>query len=365
MISSIAIKWFETHQDTLIELHSGCNVIIGESDEGKSSIVRAIKWNTQNRPQGDSYRNDELDPKDKEDKQKITEVKIDYQNSGIVTRARDGFSSGVNHYQIDDQEPLRALRSDVPDEVLSISKIKDVNIQGQHPSEQYFLIGDSAGSVAKEFNKVAGLVIMDKALSDINSQVRSCNSQIKTAKLEIDEKLGELEETKWVELAEKLANKLEGFKIRITKKREEYNVLHDYLYDLQEIEISIDENFKDLDLSFLAVKNLKEQYQSIADKKSDINTLSELILSANNIDSMLNASTDIQDASKALKSLNLLSVKILDYQNEIFLIKSLFEKIKSNDSDLFYIEEEFLNIKKQYDKIWKEQSCPVCGRKGK
>ena len=127
MIEFISIKNFESHKDTFIELHPGVTVLVGESDEGKSSIIRAIKWNTKNRPQGDTYRNNSIGTKTKEDKEKLTEVKIKY-NTGIVSRARDGFSSGINHYQINDQEPLKALRTDIPEEVQEVTKIKDINL---------------------------------------------------------------------------------------------------------------------------------------------------------------------------------------------------------------------------------------------
>ena len=98
MISSIIIKNLETHIDTVLnDLHSGVNVILGESDEGKSGIIRALKLNSQNRPQGDSYRNDQLDPI--KDKKVLCSVGVDYKGDGFILRERNNTST--NHYVID------------------------------------------------------------------------------------------------------------------------------------------------------------------------------------------------------------------------------------------------------------------------
>ena len=44
MIDSITIRNFEKHLDTAFNLCEGVNVFQGESDEGKSGIIRSIAW---------------------------------------------------------------------------------------------------------------------------------------------------------------------------------------------------------------------------------------------------------------------------------------------------------------------------------
>ena len=355
MINSIKMNNFESHKNTLIELHSGVNVVEGKSDEGKSSIIRAIKWNTQNRPQGNAYRSDSLNEKDK-----LTEVSINY-NEQIITRARDGKSSGINHYQINDNEPLRALRSDVPDEVQDISKIKSVNIQGQHPTEQYFLLADKPGQVAKRFNEVAGLVVMDKALLDINSQVRSCNSKIKEYKNEIKNKLTELEESEWIESAEKMAKKLKGLNERIYKKQTEITILNNHLVTIEKTNKQI-QDFQNLDKAIKMLEKLKSKMQSIKDEKSDINTLLNTILVVNDVNSQLKSYTDTDAASKLLKQLVLSNSKTEQLFNEIDDINLLLNKINANQSELKYAERKLADIQKRFNDIRENQNCPVCGR---
>jgi len=363
-LNIIAGKNFETHIDTYIELHPGVNTFVGESDEGKSGIIRQLKWNSKNRPQGDSYINDQLDPKNKKDKLKVTQVDVDYKDSGLVTRARGIKSGGINHYVINDGEPLRALRSDVPDEVQDITRMKDVNIQGQHPSEQYFLLADKPGQVAKMFNKVAGLTIMDDATKDINSQVRTCNTEIKIAEKEIKIRQTEIKDTAWVDDAEKLAKKLKKYKTKIDHKQEEYDKLNDIINHLDEIDEVLARYYDGLDKALFAVSVLKKQKADIDKKNSDLISINHLILDIKSTDSKLSAYSDIDEALKALKSLDLLDDKIINHQATLNEIDWRLEKLKQNEEDLIDVEIDLKETQKEYNIIRTEQECPTCGRKG-
>lgn len=363
MIDSITIKNFETHLSTAIDLDPGVNVLVGESDEGKSGIVRAIKWNAQNRPRGDEYRNDQLDPKKKEDKLKITEVGIVYKETGLVVRGRDGFSGGVNHYQINNDEPLRALRTDVPDEVQEVTRMKDVNIQGQHPTEQYFLLADKPGQVAKEFNKVAGLTIMDKAIFEINSQVRNCNSEITVAEKEIKTREGALKESKWLLEAEKFGNKLKKFKVKLNKKNKEWEAINEAVTLISGIDLKL-ERYDGICKAKKEIKTLIKQKQAIVNKKQEQTTINDLISAMIDVDTELKSVIDTEDALKALNELKTRRKKIDSDLNKIKVINNILTKLDYNDKSLKIAEMEYKKAKKEYDTIREKTECPTCGRMG-
>lgn len=363
MIESISIRNFETHVKTDIEFCKGVNVIVGESDEGKSGLVRAVKWNSLNRPVGDSYRNDELDPKKKEDKLKVTEVGIVYKGTGLVNRARDGFSGGVNHYQIDTEEPLRALRTDVPDEVREVTKMKEVNIQGQHPSEQYFLIGLKPGQVAKEFNKVAGLTVMDKAAADINKQVRTCNAEISVTKAEIESKETEIKDTEWVEDAEKFAKKLSNFKDKVEQTTLEEYAISEKIIHLENIEIQLTE-FHDIEDALEYIESLKSTKQEIVENEYSLNQINDLIAAIIDVDSQLNASIDIDIALKRLKTLKIEKEAITNSKNKLERICNLVWQVEETEKQFKIAEKELEGAKILYANIRQDQECPTCGRMG-
>ena len=50
MIKSIHVVGFQSHADSTIEFDPGVNVLIGQSDSGKTAVVRALDWALNNRP---------------------------------------------------------------------------------------------------------------------------------------------------------------------------------------------------------------------------------------------------------------------------------------------------------------------------
>ena len=58
MIDKIKIQNYQSHENTELELSPGINVIIGETDRGKTSILRALNWMFSNRPLGEGFKCD-------------------------------------------------------------------------------------------------------------------------------------------------------------------------------------------------------------------------------------------------------------------------------------------------------------------
>ena len=79
MIKSVSIKNFKSHKDSTILLTSGVNSIFGDSDSGKSAIIKALYWCINNQPSGDSFINNPKIP---------TIVAIELNNGTIIERER-------------------------------------------------------------------------------------------------------------------------------------------------------------------------------------------------------------------------------------------------------------------------------------
>ena len=56
MIKKIQIQNFQSHKETTLKLDPGVNIIVGTTDSGKTSILRALRWVIWNRPSGDDFR---------------------------------------------------------------------------------------------------------------------------------------------------------------------------------------------------------------------------------------------------------------------------------------------------------------------
>ena len=51
-LQRLTIENFQSHEFTQIDFSPGFNVIVGQSDQGKSALIRALKWLIYNEPRG-------------------------------------------------------------------------------------------------------------------------------------------------------------------------------------------------------------------------------------------------------------------------------------------------------------------------
>lgn len=54
-IKSIEIENFQSHKYSKLDFSERLNVIVGPSDNGKSAIIRALKWVLFNEPKGTDF----------------------------------------------------------------------------------------------------------------------------------------------------------------------------------------------------------------------------------------------------------------------------------------------------------------------
>jgi len=210
MIQSLRIKNFQSHKDTAIEFHNGINAVVGSSDQGKSAVLRALLWAVNNRPSGTD---DILSHWARDEKGKIIEgMAVGIRtNHGNVTRQR---TEKDNEYVLFDSsfegreaKIFKAINRDVPQDIQDFFRLTDVNIQTQHDAP--FLLSASAGDVAKYFNKIVRLDIIDKVLSGVESKRRDQNKKIKTLEAEHAELEKELQSYDWIDTAEPLVKKFD------------------------------------------------------------------------------------------------------------------------------------------------------------
>lgn len=344
MLEQLEIVRFQSHDHTLLEFDKGVNVILGESDVGKSSIIRSINWAINNRPTGDSFRSTFS--------KKPTEIAMAF-SEGHFVRAKGPSFNGYNTEAGD----LKALRTDVPDEVKDIHKMQDVNIQPQ--SKAYFLLDETPGQVAKEFNAVAGLEEMDSALQNVNSKIRQTNRNMTEAKELCDKTEQSIADLSWIEEAEKSLGELQVFHSMFEKKKAEYQTLFPILLDLEHAKEKLD---KLPDTSALTtLESIFDLDKQVSDKVDQYNYLAKLTT----LLSKQRKTLKRYDVLVELRSLNTdeISQRIDALNNQSLSIDSLLtkidiekEKLKANVSKLALLYKEAVSIEEQME------FCQTCGQ---
>ena len=142
MIKKIKLLNILSHRKTEINLACGINVFIGETDSGKSSILRALIWTLQNKPAGKSLCRFNT---------KRSAVRILFSNKTVLER---GCSKSDNYYKLNGTT-LKAFGRKVPDEIQT--GVSDLHIQTQH--DNIFLLNKGGRDVAKQLNQIVNLLM--------------------------------------------------------------------------------------------------------------------------------------------------------------------------------------------------------------
>src|SRR5690554_1179337 len=178
MIKRLVIRNFQSHKDTSLEFVPGVNVIIGQSDSGKTAIVRALRWAVWNRPLGDSFKSHWGGD---------TSVLVEMDEC----RVERFKGKGGDHYLLDlkgsenTATEFKAFGVEPPDEISRALGFSELNLQNQH--DNAFLISNNPGEVARHFNKVANIDQIDSSLRAVESWIRSINQDIRTQESNISE----------------------------------------------------------------------------------------------------------------------------------------------------------------------------------
>ncbi|MFW6173626.1 MAG: AAA family ATPase, partial [Elusimicrobiota bacterium] len=140
MIKSLELNNFQSHKNSLLEFDPGVNIIVGNTDSGKSSLIRSLKLVIYNKPSGDSFISHWA-------KQLNVKLEVD---DHTIQRVK----GSSNKYILDDKE-FTSFGTTTPDEINQVINMSDVNTQFQ--LDPAFLLSSTSGEVAQYLNKVANL----------------------------------------------------------------------------------------------------------------------------------------------------------------------------------------------------------------
>ena len=269
---SARIKNYQSHEDTLLEFDPGVNIIIGDTDSGKTAILRALKWGIKNRPTGDGFRSWW--------EHEETEVIIETEEGNNITRIK---SKGNNKYLLNGVE-LSAIGVKVPEEVEQALNLSEINLQSQF--EMPFLLNSTDGEVAIHFNKIAHIEKIDTSNRALTSWITKLKQNKETTK----EDLGTLKED--------------------LKK---YNYLIDLEDEIKALE-KADKEITDLCVTEIALETLILQIQAI---ESEVEEYADLL----------------HREDEVLSCLQLIEEIAIDKTNQNLLISTI-NSIKKNKSIL-------------------------------
>ena len=189
-ITKVHLENFQSHKNTSLEFDRGLNVILGNSDSGKTAILRAIKWALYNEPQGDYFimqgQNQVL-------------VEIEFSNGAIIKRLK---SSSKNDYYLklpnQEEQKFEAFGRSVPQEIINITGMYKMSLNDDKTSilniaeqlEGPFLLNQVPSVRASAIGRLISVNYIDDALRDTVRENKTVNTNIRNlekSKTELEE----------------------------------------------------------------------------------------------------------------------------------------------------------------------------------
>lgn len=349
MIERIIIQNFQSHKKTVIKPEKGVNVFVGLSDSGKSSIFRALFWLLTNKPSGEAF-------KSHWGGETLVEILFD---DGIAVGRVKGKE---NIYYIETEDSVQEFKamkqSEVPEEVLAVLNMNDLNMQSQF--DPHFLISSSAGEVAKILNRVVQLTDIDVALgnvkklvSETNKEIYSTEQHIKTLDEQLKLFVGLAEREKDVKAYERLEERqkqnteqietLEGLLQQIEGKESKLKEITSFCSCEQEVN-KINKHvgvFKNVETK---AEQLFKTIKQIEDIEIEIRSLNMVDVMEREVSSILMLNDRVQPILRKVTDLNKMISRIEDYE------------------DLILHSDKTINSKEKEVKEYMKGKCPLCGK---
>lgn len=392
-IKELQLTNFESWHNNIIEFDKGLNIIIGNSDSGKSASFRAL----------DTVINGKFKDSSITFGKKKSEVKIIFEDNHFASRIRSKKENIIQY----DNLVFERIGKEIPNEYfealgntkLDLNDDKSIDLCLYSQFANHFFITSSDIEKSKIIGAACGINIIDKIIDNVNTDIRHNNTDIKYLKNTIDEqqvKVNKLEldvKSKQIKL-DKLNTIINRVNLNYDKLVKIYSIYQNLTQNLIQIQnlkskiqilnskLNLNSKLKskiqNLNLLFqiinsnLQIKNLKLQIQSLNSKldlysklKSKINLLNLLdeIKSSNNIiknikfivqnlNSKLNLNLQIKSK---IQNLTFLFGKLNTIKNLLLNMNSIKQQIQIKDKQL----QEKINEKENLHKT--TGICPLCG----
>ena len=195
-ITSVTLKNFQAHKDTTVQFDRGLNIIVGESNNGKTSILRGILWAIDNQPLGNDFimagEND-------------CSVTINFSDGTYIERGRTVKDTGYYKIRyIDDNgkyidQTYRGFTNAVPVEVANVHQMPKVNITKDIEThlnvlsqlDGPFLLTESPLVKASAIGRITGTHVIDAAIKESNKTIQSNRKLTKSYSEDLQQKENE------------------------------------------------------------------------------------------------------------------------------------------------------------------------------
>lgn len=235
MLSRLTIRNIYSHEETVFNFCEGLNVLIGDSQAGKTVLARALLLLANNRPLGADFFSDFAG--DKGTSEVILETtegnRIEIRKKVRVKEDGEKVLQGTE-YRLNGGEPFIGMNKDVPDEIRKAINMTELNIQDQLVPP--FLITSSPAEIARVINRITKFEQVDEWVSLLTKWVNASSRDIKRLNEELEEITNIVGVYDDLGETEQLVLKVEKLTDQIDEVEEEYSQIDSLVNDIVELE---------------------------------------------------------------------------------------------------------------------------------
>jgi len=355
-IKSLGLVNIQSHKETFVEFHPGFNVICGDSDSGKSTLLRTISWIYKDQPNGNVLENWDMKKKEHMAAEMVLCDPVTKEEISIL-KERIGSTSS---YTLSNQtETLDVVKRNVPEEVLEVLNFSDLNFKGQHDP---YLLKISGGQLAKMINDLVGVSVIDKSKKYENSKITRLEAECKNLEGDIEKKTQEIANLNYLDKLEEDICEieiLEEYKIEVEKG----------IYSLQKFSSEIKilkQNIED-NKEILKVAKEAEIINGLISWKNEIEVkrsrLEGLVTTIKNTREAIEYEKAWLEAEVPYSEIIQLQLNFSSVQTKKQNLETLVATIKSLKAKVQAAKENKQEKEKQYRKYLSENdTCPTCLR---
>jgi len=351
MFDQLTIKDFQSHSSSTLQFSPKVNIISGESNSGKTAIIRALNLVINNRPSGNSFIRDNCED---------SSVVLKKKNCSI-TRSTKKKGTIKNIYSLDNGEDkidFTAFGTSVPEEIVDVLNLSDINVQQQH--SPYFLVFDSPGQVALYIRSIAELDEIDNLVSGFQSNITSTTKDVKYLKSEkkiVDLQLQDLSKIP----LDKFEKILKKTKKLVEEERKSIQIIENLVHILNQYEELLKQSInlpEDLDEQLSTFENLFDSYTRFsAEREQFVN----LFISLKDVESICILLPN--DIDNKISCINTLVEQYNNIENKIENVFSLDEKLVELCNEEVDINTNILQHETEEKELLSNLTdCPSCGQ---
>jgi len=269
MIQRLRTRNFQSHKDTDLILHPGVNVIVGQSQNGKSALLRSLMWLKDNRPLGFRFHSWFA-------KKESTEVEVRVDNISIIKRK----TKSKTTYRIADRDLDYKEGRGVPDEVGKLLNLSELNIQSQ--LDPFFLITSSPQEIARTFNRMTKVEQADEWNKKLTTRINKTSNEVEFLRKDIEEKELEVNNLPDLRNIKNSYRKMRMMVKELDKMEEEVKSLESLLVDIEATERQLD--IYDRDMPVLDYEKERMRIEMFEEDKETERELEDVVENINDLE---------------------------------------------------------------------------------